>query len=694
MPPPPPAVPVAAAWIGTWSRPPDRPAEVAAGLAVALLLVTFAPGGPRWLGSMVDFASLADVTRRRRFLVVTSFIAAFLSLGYIAFYLRGGPRAVDAAAYWLEGRAMAHGELAWAVIEPSASFRARDLLFTPPDHVAGIFPPGFPFLLAPAFLVGAPMLVGPLVAAGLVVATWLLGRELAATAGEGPARAELIGRIAVGLSILSAALRYHTADALPYAAAAVGVAMALGCAMRARRMGDPRLFAVAGLAVGFLVATQPVSAITTGAIVVALAWGAASRGRALVGGCLATLPGVLLLLAAHHAAVGRTLASPMAVYFGAFETPTPFEARAAAVTTLHRLRAHLLDVANLEPLALLALLPIARRARGAALLGLVVVGQLLLAAPFDAGAVAAGGGARLLVAVIPAEHALMALALARLADRELARAAMATFALALAGFAVHASFDHEALAASDLGRPHYEPDALRESVGPGTKFTGLLFFDDDQGFELAYDPGALERHEMMAVRLRGDDHDRLLYDSLGHPPVNDRSSSRRYTATGASAAANVWTPPGSGDAWRFEAESDWPTAAVWGGRPEVLATPGACASEGKVLLLTPTPAAGDASVTLGLPVPRGPTPPERKTWAVTPRVMQRGGKGSATLLLVATPDGPPLAQWTWEDEAKTPTCIELPPQPVELGGDRTRAWLVLKAHGGDVALDKTTLRAK
>src|ERR1019366_10738750 len=98
-----------------------------------------------------------DMTRRRRFLVVTSFIAAFLSLGYIALYLRGGPRAAEAATYWLQGRAMAHGQLAWTVSEPSASFRARDLLFPAPDHVSGIFPPGYPVLLAPAFLVGAPM---------------------------------------------------------------------------------------------------------------------------------------------------------------------------------------------------------------------------------------------------------------------------------------------------------------------------------------------------------------------------------------------------------------------------------------------------------------------------------------------------------------------------------------------------------
>ena len=653
------------------------------GLAAALLVMALAPGGPRWLASLVDFASLVDMTRRRRFLIVASFVAAFLSLGYIAFYLRGGPRAAEAATYWLQGRAMSHGELGWTVIEPSASFRARDLLFSPPEHLAGIFPPGYALLLAPAFLVGAPMLVGPILAAALVLATWLLARELAMTAGEPPARAEMIGRVAVGLSILSAALRYHTADALPYGATAVAVAMALACAMRARRIGETRFFGVAGLAIGFLVATQPASAITTGAVVAALTWGSRERGRALGWAFGAALPGVLLLLAAHHAAVGRTLASPMAVYFGAFEPHTPFGARAAAVTTLHRLRAHLLDVANLEPLALLALIPVVRRARGAALAALVVAGQLVVAAPFDASSIAPGGGARLLVAVIPIEHALMALALARLFGTELARATMGTFALALAGFGVHASHDHERLAASDLGHPRYEPDVAREA----SVAHGLLFFEDDQGFELAYDPGLPASHGIQAVRLRGDDHDRLLYDSLGHPPVH------RYVATGPSAAVNFWTPPGAGsDSWRFEAESDWPPAAVSGGRPEVLESAAPCASEGRVLLLSPT--GEDASVTLGLPVPRGPTPPDRKTWAVTPRVLQRGGKGSATLVVLATLDGPPLAQWTWEDDAKTPTCVDLPAQPVELGGDRTRAWLVLKAHGGAVALDKTTLRSR
>ncbi len=47
-------------------------------------------------------------------------------------------------------------------------------------------------------------------------------------------------------------------------------------------------------------------------------------------------------------------------------------------------------------------------------------------------------------------------------------------------------------------------------------------------------------------------------------------------------------------------------------------------------------------------------------------------------MLVATLGGPALATWTWEDAAKIAhVYVELPAQPVELGGDRPRAWLVL-----------------
>jgi hypothetical protein len=721
--PPPPGTAAAQSWLGTWSRPPDRPAEVAVAVAVLLLGVAFVPGGPKWVASVLDFASLGDAARRRRFLTVAGFVAAFLSLGYIAFYLRGGPRAAEAATYWVQGHAMSHGDVSWTAPDPTASFRARYLVFEDGSRLAGMFPPGYPLLLAAGFLVGAPMLVGPLLAAALVVATWMLAREVALASGEADPRAEWIARIAAGLSIVSAALRYHTSDTMPHGAAAVAVAGALALVMRARRTGDARFFALAGLAVGFLVAARPLSAAIVGAMVLGMAAGAApsARVRAVAWTLLAALPGVVLLLAANRAATGHALSWPEGAYFAGADGPPGchrygfgagiacdvddaalsgrtlsggFGVGAAMLVTLQRLRAHLLDVANLEPLALLALVPALRGAprerRPAIVLLLVVVGQIAVRFPFYLAGVEPGSGARLLIDVVPLEHALMALAVVRLAPQAIASAAAATMALALAGFGVHASFEHEKLAAGGMGRPRYEPDVAREA----NVTYGLLFFEDDEGYELASDPGVLASHGVQAVRARGDDHDRLLYDSLGHPPIH------KYTLAATGASVAFWSPPGAGgDTRRFEAESDWPPVSQLSGWAEPV-TVGTCSSDSRALEVRPV-AGAEAVVTIELPVPRGPTAPEKKTWQVIPRIVQRGGPGAGTLDVVAAPGGESLAHWAWVDTAtanagKPPadTCTELPPQPVELGGDRTKAWMVLRAKGGPTFFDKTTLRPK
>jgi hypothetical protein len=64
-------------------------------------------------------------------------------------------------------------------------------------------------------------------------------------------------------------------------------------------------------------------------------------------------------------------------------------------------------------------------------------------------------------------------------------------------------------------------------------------------------------------------------------------------------------------------------------------------------------------------------------------------------VLVTSLGGPPVAQWSWTDVMRgAPLCADLQPKSVELGGDITRAWLVVTAKGGSVALDRTTLRAR
>lgn len=658
---------LATAWIGVWGRPPDRPAQVALAVGAILVVAALVPGGPRALASALDFASLGDLARRRRFLTLAGFAAAFLSLGYVAFYLRGGPRAGEAAAYWLQGRALSHGDLAWSAPGPTASFRTRWIALSPPDRLAGVLPPGYPLLLAVAFLVGAPMLAGPLLAAAIVVASWKLTREMALGAGADDGRAEAIGRVAAGLSIASAALRYHTAEALPHGAVALGIAMTLAWALQARRTGRARTFGAAGLALGFVVAAQPSSAIAIGAIALAMATGAPRRARAIGWTLGAASAGVLLLASAHRAAVGRALLLP--------QSPLAAWNAASVVDLLHGLRAHLADIANLEPLALLVLVPaFAARSRGASLALLVVAGHLAIGAER-----AAHDATGSFADVLPLEHALVALALSHLFPR-LASAAVGTIGLALVGFAVHTSHDHARLAAADPGRPPFEPDVLREA----NVTHGLVFFDTDEGFELASDPAAAASHGVQAARLRGDDRDRLLYDSLGHPAIH------RYTAAASGASVSFWSPPGSGsDPWRFEAEADWPPALLSGGRSETIeALP--CAADGRALVLEAT--SPEARATIELAVPRGPTPADKRAWIVTPRVLQRGSAGQASMQLVAQPGGEPLARWTWSDASPKPVCTELGAQTVDLGGPR--AWLELGVRGGSAAVDRTMVQAK
>ena len=733
----PPTASAVVAWLGAWSHPPDRTAQIVLGLALGLLVLIAVPGGMGSLASALDFASVAHLARRRRFLTVASFVAAFMSLGYIAVYLRGGPRAADASTYWLEGRALSHASSVWTIGDPSASFRAAGLLFQAPDRLSGILPPGYPLLLAVGFVVGAPMLIGPLVAAALVVVTWMLAHEVVA---DSPARddappggvvdgmrAEKIARFAVGLSIVSAALRYHTADTLPYGACACAMALSLASALRAHRTGRVAFFGVAGVGLAFLVAAETTSALVVGAVVAALAWGAgrAARVRALAWVCAAALPGVLLILSVNRAGTGHALLYPSALYkalsgedhalqggalAGAAVQAAGSHGARYAVLLLQRLRQHASDVSNLELVALAAIVPLVRRegrGRTTLFVGFVVAAQLLLfltvrpdvAAPAALGAnapplisgpqvgallVAHAADASPLIALLPLEHVLIAVGVARMFPHSLERAALVTLALSLLGFGVHASHVHAALAGGDLGRPRFEPDVAREA----NVTHGLLFFEDDAGFRLAYEPGMVASHGIAAARVLGDDHDRLLYDLLGHPPTH------RYVATVANASAPSWTPPSvGGDTWRFETVNDWPPVSQERASTQTVASDVACAANETLVRVTPT-GGGDAIVTFALPVPPGPSLGAKRSWVVVPRVVKRGAAGTASMTLVTDIGLGGLAQWSWSDSAPPAGCAELPAQRVEFEGDRLRAWLVVRANGGPVTLERTTLRTR
>ncbi|MBK6694227.1 MAG: hypothetical protein IPG50_18770 [Myxococcales bacterium] len=648
---------------------------------------------------------------RARFLMSVAFAAAFLSLAYVAHYLGGGPRIIDATSYFLEGRTLAQGGFTFDVPTPTAAFRGRFLLFSEPSQLGGIFPPGYPLLLAFGFIIGAPMVIGPFLAAGLAASTYFLARELGIAAfGEAEERdVERAARGAALFSVVTAALRYHTADTMSHGAAALAVTLGLAALLLVRRTGNRPALSLLGLALGGLVATRPVSALP---LLVATALHLAgrppegtkrSRLRAALRVAVFMAPGVWLLLASQAAVTGSWLGSTQKAYYAASDGPRDcfrygfgagigclfehgdfvrtrltggFGPLAALLTTLRRLKIHLLDVTNFElfTATLMALSwPLVRRVAAARTAALVVLGQILAYAPFYFDGSYPGGGARFYADVIPVEHALFAVALTK-TFLDSGRAIAVTLAASVLAFSLRASHDHVQLMKRDGGRPMFEPDLVREAH----KDHGLIFFDTDHGFNLAHAPGVSASHGMMSVRLRGDDRDRYLYDSLGRP------STHRYVFGPEKSSLELFTPPSSGvGVFRYESEAEWPPLHQRGGYAEPAWASG-IASGDRYLRLTPDDPSAPAEAELELLIPQ-----DGRYTIDGAAVLQ--GQGAVAKLRVFS-KGTEVGALEWSDpKAALPKAIvyELGARSVDLVAP---GRLKLEVRGAPAGLDRVTLR--
>lgn len=706
--------------IGSWGRPPDTASKAAAAIAVVLLVFCLAGRGRSILGLG------HDALPKKPFLWLAAFVAALLSIVYIAIYLQGGPRIIDATHYFLQGRALSHGSLAWPAPDPSGSFRGRFLLHhdtATGGVMGGIFPPGYPLVLALGFGVGAPMVVGPAIAAGLVIATYRLAHSLAEDAIEASLR-EPVARAAALLSVACITLRYHTADTMAHGAAALGITLAFDLALRAKRRGDDadgRLLAIgAGLAVGAVVATRPFSALGVGIVSVALL--RQTRGL-VVRLVLGMVPGVALLWFSQRAVTGSWWASSQRVYYAMSDAPADcfrwgfgkgvgcrlehadfvesrlskgYGVAEAAGVTLRRLHLHLRDIANLEPLALLVLAPLGKNGKTNHTRAAIAIVLLQIAAyvPFYFDGNYPGGGARFFADVLPIEHVLVVIAVAWLAGGGIgrpaaaaralpfARASYALLAVAFGSFAVHASFDQLKLRDRDGGKPMFEPDELARKY---VTF-GLMLVDTDHAFALGHDPFARAKDGLVVARFRDDDRDRLLYEQTGKPLAYTYKFDPR--ATPAERAANAlvaWTPPPMGAAYRFEAEAEWPPLFQQNGVVAV-GQSAACASNGKGLVLQPLEGE-HATATIALPVP------ESGKWQVTLRIVH-GVRIHTSIDAIAPKPGATIpagvlriaeAEWTWVD-VPNGGCADLATKELVLTAPSAR--VTLEARHGPVTIDR------
>ncbi len=520
--------------------------------------------------------------------------ATLLSAGYVAYYLRGGPRIIDATSYYLQARAMAHGLFAFPVLSPSGAFRGRFLLENAQHSLSVIFPPGYAALLALGFLLRAPLAVGPLLAGAIVAVTYALAKELSDR--------EDIALVAAALSVLCAALRYHTADTMSHGLCAFLLCAGAWLALRARP-SEHKHALLCGLALGWLIATRPVSG-GVGVLLALALLPRSARSWALFAAGL--VPGVALLLLYQHAATGSYGQSTQLAYYALADGPpgcfrygfgrgigclyehgeyvrarlaNGYGLREAASVTVRRLAVHSIDIANAAPLALLVPLGawFGRAGRGVVAIFLGCLGLICAYAPFYFDASYPGGGARLFADVLPLEHVLLAVAIVRL------RLPVLALPASLLGFALHASFSHRALAEREGGQPMFD---ARQLARAGLS-SGLVFVDTDHGFNLGHDPGQFDAAEHFVVaRYQHDAHDWLLWNRL------DRPASYHYvysaTARGGCVSLLPYTPVESG---RYEAEAEWPALATQGGWVQPDFFP--CASSGRGLRLHPAgPAAG------------------------------------------------------------------------------------------------------
>lgn len=522
--------------------------------------------------------------RRRLTLAAMCLLAFGLSCAYVHYYLRGGPRVIDATSYFLEAKSLAANSFTFWVPSPTASFRGRFLLAGSDGHELGvIFPPGYPLVLSLGVRVGVPLLVGPLLGAALVVVTYRLALALGQSAK--------VAMLAAALSVVSAALRYHTADTMSH-----GLTTILGCTALWLAL-DRSLKAaslLAGLCVGLAIATRPVS----GAVTLLLVLAAAPRNvRIWLWLSLGALPGVCLFLAQQRALTGAHFGSAQLAYYATSDAPlgcfrygfgegigcryehgdyvtrylpNGFGVRHALRNLGVHLWLFLTDATNLMPLTLLGLYGLVRQRRTSLwLLGAGIALQALAYLPFYFDGNYPGGGARFLCEAIPLAQILVA------RGAWDARLGWLALPLSLAGFGLYAQSGHAALRESQGGRPMFEPHV----VDRARVTRGLVFVDTDHGFNLGFDPAVSSAREgVLVARRRGDAHDHDLYERLGAPPTYRYVFDSRGLA---SPHLEPYVPPASR---RYEAEAEWPAQLE---RGSAYPTHYPCASQGRGLRLLP-----------------------------------------------------------------------------------------------------------
>jgi 4-amino-4-deoxy-L-arabinose transferase-like glycosyltransferase len=259
-------------------------------------------GVPTWLfvGACVAFA-----------------LAASLYCGYhVGGFSYGTP---DEATYVFQARTLAGGHL-YAPAPPHHEFFEFRFCLQQAGRWFGIYPPGWPAVLAVGVWLGVPHLVNPILGALLVLLAYLLARELV------PGR-PLVWRLVAVLGAFSIARMSQTATFMSHPLGAVCTTAAILGGLIALRTGRARWLLLVGFCLGLQANTRLLNAFALGVptlwLALAFAWRYRKTPRRLVLG-LGALALVVCAFAGAQLAYNRALTGsagrfPQREYFAVTE---------------------------------------------------------------------------------------------------------------------------------------------------------------------------------------------------------------------------------------------------------------------------------------------------------------------------------------------------------------------------------------
>lgn len=269
---------------------PKALAALAAGLAAGLLI-------PR-AGEMFRRAVLA--LPGWAFVAVAAAVSGALTAWLWRGVMHGQVISGDACIYILQGRALAHLDLAVPVAPPRLASSVKFLVEGRDGRFHGVFVPGYPLFLAPFVRLGVPWLSGMVVGAALALAQYLLAREVT--------REEFTARLSLLLVMPTYARAVETSDLLSHAFVGTLSAFAAVLALGLRRAPGWRRAALLGACVGWVFSARMLDGFVLAAVVTATLGGEALARRfswrLVAVGVLAGLPFVALVAAQQRAGTG------------------------------------------------------------------------------------------------------------------------------------------------------------------------------------------------------------------------------------------------------------------------------------------------------------------------------------------------------------------------------------------------------